>query len=222
MKIFTKTIYPLVLLILSLLSGCTYNYTVTPNQLTKIPINGTFKTINITQNGIGINFCLLNSQEQPATVFSQGENFKFYLAIKNKFQRDTATYIINNFLGNPDLFRVYKENGTVIGKPWKLQTCLDISDENNSLPRGKTWILESPWNVNGIPNPAIDSSLMRHLQCYFEGLNQPMLPPGKYYTKLTQQFQLGIYINPFSMAVYPADNYLRTDTLKLKINFEIK
>ncbi len=193
------------------------------SPLFEIPINGTQKTIKVEQNGIGVTFSLLNAQGQPATVFNESENFKFYLAITNNVEKDTAMYIVSDFLGNPELFRVYNENGSIIGKPWILSSCLYISDQVNKILSGGKWIIESPWNEKKTFNTIYDSTAIRYLQCYFKGLDQPMLPAGKYYTLLTQQFCLGRFHNALSdtSGIVP-EEYVCTDTLKLKINFEIK
>lgn len=53
-------------------------------------------------------------------------------------------------------------------------------------------------------------------QGLFIGLNQPPLSKGVYYTELNQQFCLGRYLPD------PQSEFICTDTLKLKLNFEIK
>lgn len=212
MKRLTHAFYVLAPLILVLtLWGCGK----TPeNPVTDIPVNGTVKMIRVEQNGVEITFCLLNEQGEPATIFSQGENFRFHLAIKNRVQKDTALYIVSSFLSNPDLFQVYDENGISEGKPWKLSKCSYISDGVNELKRGEEWTMESPWQEN-------DSVESHFLQCYFQGLDQPLLPSGKYYTAFTQQFCLGRYFHYEDYSDTPYE-FMCTDTLTFKINFEIK
>jgi len=213
MKNVLKTICVLACPIILIISGCSKSPEKFINN-NEITVDGTQKTINVEQNRIGITFCLLNDQGQPATVFRQGENFRFYLSIKNNVQKDTALYIVSDFLSNSDLFRVYDENGTAIGKPLKLSFCYYTSDGINELKRGKEWALESFWHVN-------NSAETHFLQCYFQGLNQPLLPSGKYYTKLTQQFCLGKYFNYENYSYTPYE-FICTNILNLKINFEIK
>ncbi len=52
------------------------------------------KVLTVEKNEIGIEFCLLNEKGEPATVFQEGENFKFHLAITNNVEPDTAMYIV--------------------------------------------------------------------------------------------------------------------------------
>jgi len=212
MKNLIKIIFILAYPVLLTNSGCSKSpeKSIANNVIT---VNVKQKVINVQQKGLEITFCLLNEQGQPATVFRQGENFKFYLAIKNNVKDYDSMYIVSSFLANPDLFRVHDENGTIIGSPWKLGFCYYVTDVVNKLNRGKEWSMESSWQEK----QTNDSTEMHFLQCYFHGLDQPMLAPGKYYTSFSQQFSIGAY-HP-----HPSTGYIvRTDTLNFKINFEIK
>jgi len=201
--------------LLIMLLGCTKEQPVSP--ITEIPINGTQKTIKVEQNGIGITFCLLNDQGQPATVFRQGENFKFNLAIANNVKTDTSMYIVSDFLKNPGLFRVFSSNGYTIGQPVKWDGMDKITDVINQIKLGEKWDMEIPWHeTRGTELPFDYHNLIHILQHYFMGLDMQPLSKGKYYTLLTQQFCLGKYLP------HPQSEFVCTDTLKFKINFEIK
>ncbi len=186
------------------------------DPVTELAIDGEQKVISVGNNGIGIEFCLLNKQGEPATVFNEGENFKFHLAITNNVQTDTAMYIVSDFLRNPDLFRVFISNGDTVGKPLEGNFCNEISDGINQMKRGEEWVMESPWTETRTFTGFYDPNTIRFLQCYFSGLNRQSLSKGRYYTKFTQQFCLGRYLP------HPQNEYKYTDTFTLTINFEIK
>jgi hypothetical protein len=185
------------------------------NPITELAIDGEQKVISVGNNGIGIEFCLLNEQGEPATVFDEGENFRFHLALKNNVKTDTAMYIVSDFLRNPGLFSVFSSNGDTIGQPAKWNGLFKISD-GSPIYRGKEWVLEFPWHeTRGMEQPFDPYNSIRVLQHHFIGLDQAFLQKGKYYTTFTQQFCLGRYVDPRT-------EFFCTDTLTLKINFEIK
>ncbi|MCD6201420.1 MAG: hypothetical protein J7K46_06410 [Bacteroidales bacterium] len=187
-------------------------------EINGVPLqtNGDNNKIDIESNGIGIEFCLLNEAGEPATTFNRGENFKFHLAITNNIQSDTAMYIVSDFLRNPDLYMVYKENGDIVGKPVEWHGMDKISD-GYALRNGEAWTLEIPWHEKrGTEMPFDYHNLIRVLQHFFIGLNRQPLSKGTYYTKFTQQYCLGRYLP------HPQDKIICTDTLSLRIVFEIK
>jgi len=185
--------------------------------VTELPVDGTQKVIKVEENGIGIEFCLVNEQGEPATVFQEGENFRFRLTLKNNVQRDSALYIVSDFLRNPDLFAVYKENGDSVGKPVQWYGMNKISDAVNRICIEEAWTLEFPWHEErGAEEPFDIDNCIRVLQYYFKGCSQPYLPKGRYYTAFTQQFCLGRYLP------HPQHEEICTDTLRFKIHFEIK
>ncbi|NQU79926.1 MAG: hypothetical protein HQ543_00215 [Bacteroidetes bacterium] len=185
--------------------------------VTELAIDSEQKVIAVEKNGIGIEFCLLNEKGEPDTVFNEGENFKFHLAIINNVEPDTSMFIVSDFLGNPGLFMVFESNSDTIGKP--INWCLtDLrSDASNRINHGEKWYMEIPWHeTRGIEVPFDYHNLIGVFQQFFMGLDQPPLSKGKYYTKITQQFCLGKYLP------HPQSEFVCTDTLTLKINFEIK
>lgn len=183
----------------------------------ELTIESKQNVLTVEKHGVGIEFCLLNELCEPAKVFQENENFKFHLAIKNNVEPDTAMYIVSAFLRNPGLFIVFSENGDMIGQPTEWHGMRKISDGVNEIGYNKKWDILIPWHeTRGTEVPYDYQNLIRILQHYFMGLNQQPLSKGKYYTKFTQQFCLGRYLpHPQSEIVY-------TDTLTLKINFEIK
>ena len=184
--------------------------------LTELPVDGKQKTIRIEENGIAIEFCLLDSSNQPATVFNKGENFKFHLSLTNNFRPDSVMYIVRDFLHNTDLFLVYKSNNDSVGKPLKCIGCTEIMDVAHQIEQGEKLIIESYWTESYVFENHWDPDGIRFLQCYYSGLNMEPLDTGKYYTKLSQQFCLGRFVQP------PDDVFVCTSLLDLKINFQIK
>lgn len=182
-----------------------------------LTIDGMQKVITVENNGVGIEFCLLNENGEPATIFQEGENFKFHLTIINNVESDTAMYIVSDFLRNPDLFKVIKINGDTIGNPVVWNGMDKIGDASNQIKQGEKWVLEIPWHETRGSEVSFDyHNLIHFLQHYFMGLNQPALSKGRYYTEFTQQFYLGKYLP------HPQKELVYTNTLELKINFEIK
>ena len=185
--------------------------------VTELPVDGSQKVIKVEENGIGIEFCLLNEQGEPATVFKEGENFRFRLSITNKIQKYDSMYIVSNFLDSPYLFMVYKENGDSIGSPVEWPHFSYYISDGFPLKKGKIWSFEFYWHeTRGTEKPYDEKNLIKVLQHLFKGLAQPYLPKGKYYTAFTQHFCLASYVNR------PNNEYFCTDTLQLKIHFEIK
>ena len=203
----------------SIFTGCQKDLLENPpvdNSLTELPVNGGKKMISIEQNGVGIVFCLLNEKGKPATTFKEGENFKFHLAIENNVKPDKSMYIVSDFLRNPDLFLVYNSEGDSIGKP-VIWDGMDKISDGYPIKKGDVWTLEFPWHEErGTEQPFDIDNAIRVLQHYFIGTSQPALPKGQYSTKITQQFCLGRYLP------HPQHEEICTDTLSLKINFEIK
>jgi len=183
----------------------------------ELTIDSKQKVLTVEKNGVGIEFCLLNENGEPATVFNEGENFKFHLAIINNVEPDTAMYIVSDFLRNPDLFIIFSSNGDTIGKPVDFLAADLISLEANKIKQGEKWDMEIPWHeIRGTEVPFDEHNLIWFLHHYFMGLNQLPLAKGTYYTEFTQQFCLGKYLP------HPQNQFVCTDTLTLKINFEIK
>jgi hypothetical protein len=164
--------------------------------------------IDIENNGIGIEFCLLNAAGFPATTFEKGEKIIFHLALTNNVQPDSVMFIVSDFLKNPDLFRVYRSDGKSKGQPisWVISDLR--TDAVNDLPYGEKWVLDIPWRTK--------KDQIRIFQHYFKGMGRSALPKGSYYTEFSQAFCLGRHLP------HPQTDYVCTDTLTLKISFVIK
>jgi len=201
-------------LILSLIISC-QKETIEQSTI-ELTVEGKQKVIVIEDYGVGIEFCLLNENDEPATTFQEGENFKFHLAIINHVEPDTTMYIVSDFIYNEALFKVLDRTGRTIGKPWEKSMCLEISDGVNQIYAGEKWIIESPWVETQVFEGPYESDNIKYLQCYFSGLNMKPLPIGKYYTELSQQFCLGKYLPQ------PKNEFVCTEFLTLRIYFEIK
>ena len=186
-------------------------------QVLELPIGGTQKLLTVEENGVGIEFCLLNEQGQPSTAFQEGENFKFHLTIINNVESDTAMYIVSDFLRNPGLFRVFKNNGDTIGTPVLWNGMDKISDASNQIKKGEQWEMKIPWHETQASGVFSDNSNKIHfLQHYYIILYQHHLSKGRYYTEFIQQFAFGKYLP------HPQSEFVYTSTLEFKINFEIK
>jgi hypothetical protein len=75
--------------------------------------------INYVVNGIAFNFCLLNEDGNPSTIFNEGENFSFYFSVMNK--RNKSLYFDYDFIYStePVFCRVYNADNKDFGKPYK-------------------------------------------------------------------------------------------------------
>lgn len=62
-----------------------------------------------------VKFQLLNSNNQPVTIFKEGENFTFQLSLINLCNELIAFPIDVNDI---DYFSIYTDDGTFWGKPW--------------------------------------------------------------------------------------------------------
>ena len=185
--------------------------------VTELAIDGEQKVIAVEKNGIGIEFCLLNKEGEPATVFNEGEDFRFHLAITNNVEPDTSMYIVSEFLRNPALFMVFRSTSDTIGKPVRLYIFYKRGDAANRIKQGEKWVMEIPWHeTRGTEMPFDLYNLIFVFQASYIGLNQPPLSKGTYYTEFTQQFCLGQHL-PLSQ-----NEFACTDKLRLKVNFEIK
>ncbi|MDR2126739.1 MAG: hypothetical protein LBP63_07910, partial [Prevotellaceae bacterium] len=64
----------------------------------EITIGSANPVINYAANGIEFEFCLLNEQGEPSTIFNEGENFSFYFKIANR--NNDGLQISKGFLNN--------------------------------------------------------------------------------------------------------------------------
>jgi hypothetical protein len=112
---------------------------------------------------------------------------------------------------------VFRSAYDTIGKPVKLFFWYKIGDAINEIKKGETWHLDIPWHeTRGTEIPFNLNNVIKKFQYDFIGLNQPPLSKGTYYTEFTKQFCLEKY------GLHPEGKSVCTDTLHLKINFEVK
>jgi hypothetical protein len=157
-------------------------------------------------NGVEFKFCLLNEQGEPATIFSEGENFTFLFAIKNRKSEhlpfyDYGYYELDDFLavrsedksyGQPFIFKGYSTTKEI---RWLL------SDVSNEL--GYNFMV--PWHDER-------DEWQLHWG-FFESTKQAFLEKGKYYTQFAYNFSFGMP---------DKEPELETGLISFKINFEIK
>jgi len=209
------------ILVILLFSGCKKSSLKEETPIakqTKSSASDSSDMIVYKQNGITIEYCMLNEKGLPATIFREGENFKFHLGIVNNIEPDSVMWVVSNFLRNPKLFMVYDNVNDSIGAPIKLFFIYKRGDPLNMLELGGKWSFDVFWEEKRgteIPSLSVDNMIIA-FQHRFIGLNQKPLPKGKYYSEFRQNFCLGRFgtDNPF--------NLICTDTLKLHIDFEIQ
>ncbi|MBN2775641.1 MAG: hypothetical protein JXR31_15410 [Prolixibacteraceae bacterium] len=154
---------------------------------------------------IKISFCLLNEMGDSTTVFEQGENFSFRLRIENNTEESLPFYDYDVYRLN-DFCKV-RSKGKDYGKPFKFL--------RYSMTKEMRWIFSNggqagfiaPWHDERIEFPMMHG--------YFEGLNQPYLRKGEYYTEFAYNFSFG-YSNG-----KPAKE-IETGKLAFRINFRIQ
>jgi len=126
-----------------LFAGCSKE---SVEPVTELPIDGTQKVIKVEKNGIGIEFCLLNEQGEPATVFYEGEDFKFHLSITNNSAYKAIYMPIGFGYGYiPDEFYVMNNFGDTICRPFYFQGADYILEKCPVIEKGKSFILDIPW-----------------------------------------------------------------------------
>jgi hypothetical protein len=164
-----------IFLFLSLMgAGCKKNQEI----LWEISPDSKTTVIQKEVNGIEFNFCLLNEQGEPATVFNQGENFTFSFSIKNNFD-DTLT-VTTEFISS-EFFKVYHVQDNIdMGKPWTGLWCeYNLEPQVLILPPVQSKQLNCAWVLteNNYPDYPL---------CMSESKNP--LAKSEYYTKFNLDF----------------------------------
>jgi len=152
--------------------------------------------------GIEFSFSLLNEQGEAATVFNEGEIFSFLFLIKNKTAESLPFYDYG-FYTNDDFLSVRSDTKNY-GKPMKFLSISTTKEMRWILFEGEAGF-SVPWHEERSEFPMMHG--------YFEGLKQPDLPKGKYYTQFSYNFTFG----------YPdKEPKIVTGKITFRINFEIK
>lgn len=185
------------LLVLLLGAGCK------KDLFLELPLGSSDAIINKEINNIVFKFYLLNEQDEPATVFNQGENFTFHFEFINR-KRDSIT-VTTEFI-NADFFRIYKNEGNNLvdmGKPWTGIWCLfNLEPHEFYLSTNESIMIYIPWVYYG-------NFRDYYPLCCSE--TKSFLPQGKYYTAFNLDFH------------YTIKGKKKTiNNATFKINFEIK
>ncbi|MDR2125487.1 MAG: hypothetical protein LBP63_01485 [Prevotellaceae bacterium] len=168
----------------------------------EITIGSANPVINYVANGIEFEFCLLNEQGEPATIFNEGKNFSFYFQCTNN-DVNKELEIDNGFF--PDLllsgfcYVISQQNGT-IGYPCTLRPYTMEYRKYPLYGEDNRYAVTVPWNCEGWGD----------LNCYPESFPKESLSAGKYYTEFTHKFRFLTKKNPIDIPI------------SVKINFEIK
>ncbi|MCD6598409.1 MAG: hypothetical protein J7L04_12010 [Bacteroidales bacterium] len=188
--------------------------------VTELAIDGDQKVIAVEKNGIGIEFCLLNEQGEPATVFNEGEDFTFHLAITNNIKsyeiiympicRDCTKFGSNYF---PDEFYVFNTKGDTIGRPFYIRGADYSIERCVKINRGESLVLLNiPWT---------ESRDNWHIcNMYAHGSKNEALTKGVYYISFSHRFCFRDLALP--VVQEKPDEFTCTDNISFKINFEIK
>jgi hypothetical protein len=159
-------------------------------------------------DGITFNFCLLNEQGQPATVFKEGENFSFHFSITNK--TDKKLFFFPDFAYSDternNFCEVFMSDGEKVGKPFVFLGYDKIGIGAYPFNPSQSYIFEQQW---------IDhrNSIWRWKYGHYESSNQKHLPAGNYFTQFQSRFEIQ----------NENTGYLFLDTtLTFKINFQIR
>ncbi len=152
-------------------------------------------------DGIEFNFCLLNEDGEPATVFNEGENFTFNFSFGNKKQN---TVVVTTEFISPNFYRVYSSKDNIdMGKPWTGLWCeLSLAPHEIKLAPSEYKELSSPWMLTENNEPTYPLCM--------SGSNE-FLPKGYYYTRFDLDFH-------YTMN----DKEYVIDSTTFKITFEIK
>ena len=123
-------------------------------------------------------FCLLNKENIPATIFDKGDNFTFRFSFKNI---SSDPIIVTTEFINSDFFNVYlTQNRNNIGKPWTGLWC-EFSGQPQEIKVNPESIvsMRCPWilDENNIPDYPL---------CMAE--SKMPLDTGDYYTNLDLDF----------------------------------
>ena len=187
-----------ILLISSIFAGCKKEEVI----LMEISPESINTVIDKEINGVAFKFCLLTDAGEPTTIFNEGENFTLQFSIQNKTKESLPFYDYGYYI-TTDFFAV-KSAKADFGKPFKFIDFSSTKELRWILPEGYSNFI-IPWK-----NEKNEFQAMHGL---FEGLKQPYLVKGKYYTQFTYNFTFG---DPNKKPD------IETGLLTFRINFEIK
>lgn len=199
-----KTIGILFLLFSLIGAGCSQDEAEVDEKIWEISPASKKTSIQFKKDGIEFKFCLLNEKGEPATIFKEGENFKFHFEVTNKSGKDL--YYIPDFAyyGDDGFCRVMSVDNEDRGKPFELNTLLEVGIGGYPFNSNETILFEVNW--------ADEREGLWDFGCAtYRSLHQVTLPKGKYYTQFSSQFK-------FEKA---GDIVIDISELSFRINFEI-
>lgn len=176
-------------------SGC-------QDDIFEIKIGDENAVIQQEVNNIGFEFCLLNEQGEPATVFKEGENFTFQFLIKNN-RTESLPFYDYGFYTSTDFFTV-RSNRENYGKPFDFLHFSMTKEARFIFPQSYVGFTV-PWHE--------ERNEFRMMHGYFEGLNKPYRKKGKYFTRFSYNFTFGMP---------DKKPKIEPGMLHFKINFEIE
>ncbi len=155
-------------------------------------------------NGIEFKFYLLNEKGEPATVFTEGENFTFQFKIQNNRTDPLPFYDYGYYMSSD--FLAVKSDEKSYGQPFIFKE-YDQSKELRWLQVGENY----PYNFIVPWHDQRDDWQL--LWGFFESTKQSFLRKGHYYTQFSYEFSFGLPNK---------EPELKTKLITFKINFEIK
>jgi hypothetical protein len=196
MKIITIKIKVIFLFLVSIVTGCEGD--IGPESKTAISQKGA--------DGIIFNFCLLNEQGEPATVFKEGENFSFYFSVTNKRNEKLNFDPTFAYSDCNDFYMVYNSEKEKVGKPFVFHGFDKIGFGAYPFDSGEAYVFEQQWMDDR-------DSIWRWNYGYYESSGQTPLKKGNYYSGFRHRFRF---------ARKHEEPAFYTDTLSFNINFTIQ
>ncbi len=200
LKLPTTLLLLLPLCVVLLGSGCDDDY---EQDIWEISPDSKIAVIQKEVDGIEFKFCLLNENDEAATVFNKGEDFSFYFSVTNNNNKDL--YFDPDFVSSEDcsFFQVNDEGNSIIGKPYETPIVTTIGYAAYPFIADETVEIKMQW-TNG------NDTVWYWKYGKFYSKSQDILGKGSYYTGFQYSFQ------------FRGDKPIKTDTLTFKINFEIQ
>jgi hypothetical protein len=199
----------LIALLFAVMTGCSANEGIVNEQedsTSEISPDTDLQVIEKEIDGIAFKFCLLNEQGEPATVFREGENFRFYFSTTNKTIEKLVFY--PEFAQGEDngFCEVFTSDRQSVGKPFEFRGADLIHTNAYYFNPGESYVFDSPW---------MDSrdSLWQWKRGEYSSNHQIPLSKGDYFTEFQSPFK-------FSYQITGTD-FLYT-VLTFKINFKIQ
>jgi hypothetical protein len=162
--------------------------------------------INYTAEGLLFEFCLLNEQSKPSTVFNADENFAFYFKVTNTDIDKEVEIIWHSLfcvLRSGGFNKIISQDRQDIGYPFDDVACLEVMRYNPLYGENNTCELIIPWIDNGVFVSSVNSTQSKSTPREYLSL-------GKYYTVIDCEFS------------YRYENKRFQIPLSFKINFEVK